>query len=214
MTNVRKTFGLGATFCVLAITAAPAMATEFTASKTGETKGVGLGVQLFKFKPISIKCTAAKSKGKVTALKSATLIDEVSFSKCTAFTTPVAFATPVQFELGANGTFKILNTVKIKVSAIKCTITLEPQRVPASTASKQKPVSYSDEIFKKPGDKKFEKEFPNGQKKLIIATKVAKEGIHYSLEGGFCSELEEKSGEEGKYSGELRDELIGGELGV
>ena len=141
------------------------------------------------------------------------LADEVSFQKCTAFNTPVSF-TPVKFELGDEGSFKILNTVQIKVTAIKCTITLAPQRVPASTGSKLKPVSYSNEVFKKPGDKKFEKEFPHGQKKLIIATKVSKEGIHYSLEGGLCSELEEKSGEEGKYTGELRDELIKGELGV
>ena len=61
----------------------------------------------------------------------------------------------------------------------------------------------------------IEEMFPKGQKKLLINNKVPKkEGIAYSLAGGFCSELEEPSGEEGSYSGGLREELVGGELGV
>ena len=61
----------------------------------------------------------------------------------------------------------------------------------------------------------FEEEFPTGQSQLIFATKVAKrEGIAYSLEGGLCSELEETSGEEGTYAGELLDSVVGGNLKI
>ena len=188
------------------------MAEEFTASSTGATKGTTIGTQVFRLKPITVRCTKGKSTGTITAVKSPTLVDEVKYSRCTAFGTPVTFLTPVAFEFNSNGTVKIINTVEIRIPAIKCTATIEPQALPKEPTSKLKPISYSNLTFKGKG-KRFEKQFPNGQKKLVIGAKVVnREGIAYSLSGGLCSELEEPSGEEGSYSGELLDELVEGEL--
>jgi hypothetical protein len=212
MRHSRMIVGLVAGACLFAVTAAPAMAEEFTASATGATKGETIGTQVFRLKPLTIKCTKGKSTGTVTALKSPTLVDEVKYTKCTAFGTPVRFLTPVVFEFNSNGTVKITNTVEIRISAIKCVATIEPQALPKEPTSKSKPITYSPLTFKGKG-KRFEEKFPNGQKKLVIAAKVAKkEGIAYSLAGGLCSELEEPAGEEGSYSGELLDELVEGEL--
>lgn len=215
MRHQRITVGLLATVFAFAIAAAPAMAQEFEASGTGATKGTALGTQIFKLKPITIKCAKAKSTGTITAAKSPTLVDEVKYSGCTAFGTPAKVLTPAQFEYNSNGTVKILNTIEIRVPAIKCTASIGPQSLPREAGSKLKPIGYSNKIFKKKGNKKFEEKFPKGQKKLIIENKVSKkEGIVYSLAGGLCSELEEPSGEEGTYSGELEEELVEGELGI
>ena len=52
MRHFRMTLGLAAVACVFAVAATPALAHEFTASKTGKTKGATEEEQNFKLGPI------------------------------------------------------------------------------------------------------------------------------------------------------------------
>jgi len=212
MRRLRTTAGVIATVCAFGITAAPALAHEFEASATGATIGGDLlkgGTQTFKLKPFTIKCTNAKSAGTATAPSSLTITDEVSYSGCTSFGTSVKFESPLKVEYNAEGTIKILDAVNIKIKAVKCVATIAAQSLPTEEV-KSAPVNYSIKLFTKKG-KKFEEEFPEGQKKLIIENKFR--GLSYSLAGGLCEELEETSGEAGSYKGSLIDEIAGGQLG-
>ncbi|HTZ88423.1 MAG TPA: hypothetical protein VMB05_17290, partial [Solirubrobacteraceae bacterium] len=56
MRHVRLCVVLVGALCALAIAAAPALAHEFTASKTGKTKGKSETEQKFKFGPFRISC--------------------------------------------------------------------------------------------------------------------------------------------------------------
>jgi hypothetical protein len=190
--------------------AQPALAQEFEAS-TGPVRGAAVGTQVFKLKPLVIRCARAKSTGDVEDPVTATIVDEVAYAKCATFDTPVRFGAPIQFEYNIAGFVRILNTVAIHIPAIKCTATIEPQRIPASEAVKKSPVSYANEVLKV-GGKPFEELFPRGQKKLLIKNRLKE--ISYSLEGGLCGELESGSGSAGAYTGELHDEIAGGNLGV
>jgi hypothetical protein len=194
-----------------AAVAAPAMAKkeevlrEFEASASGKTKGEGVGVQEFKFKPYTIKCTEAPSSGEVTEGKFNALVDKVKLGGCSYGRKAEAKVTPIEFEFLSNGTFKILNEVKFTLVASKCTIVLEPQTV-GEEESRHKNVSYSDRGSE-------------AGKELEIKTSVKTTehgesgGIAYEF-GGICEKFEEPSGEGGKYKGSLLDELEKGTLGV
>jgi hypothetical protein len=206
---------LSAASCALALAlAAPTMAQEFIASATGPTRGVGISVQTFRFKPFTVRCARARSTGAVTATTFQTLADEVSFSRCTALRAGARFLSPMKLEFNAGGTARIASPVQIALRSIGCVINVPAQSVPRETGSNSLPVNYSLKFLMR-RQRRFQEMFPAGQEQLIAASRFAsREGLEYTLEGGLCSELEETSGEEGSYSGELLDELVGGNLGI
>ena len=111
MRHVRFGSGFVGAVCALAIAATPALAHEFTASKSGRTKGKTETEQTFKFGPFKITCEKANSKGSVAAGGSPTLAVSIKFNSCTdevKFGTkpahvPTRFLTPLAIEYHANG---------------------------------------------------------------------------------------------------------------
>lgn len=199
--------GLLSTVIAFAVIVAPASAKkeevpkEFEASKSGKTLDEGVGVQEFKFKPYTIKCTTAPSSGEVTEGKSKALVDKVKLGGCSYGKKAEARVTPIEFEFLSNGMFKILNEVKFTLMASKCTILIEPQEV-GEEESRKKNVTYADKGTK-----------------LEIKTKIhLKEhgeegGLSYEF-GKVCEKFEEPSGENGQYKGTLLDEVSEGTLGI
>jgi hypothetical protein len=111
MRHVRLCAVLVGALCALAIAAAPALAHEFTASRTGKTTGKSETEQKFKFGPFKITCEKVKAKGAQAAGSSSTLAVALRFNSCTdevkfgtkpAFV-PTHFLTPLAVEYHANG---------------------------------------------------------------------------------------------------------------
>jgi hypothetical protein len=191
---------------------APAAAHQFTvtASPTPAiTRGPGEGLQQLKLNPFTIKCLTATSTGKVLESPSPTLLDNVTYTKCTSYTLPVKFLTPVDYEYNAEGFASIVNTtvIEIKVSQINCVITIPQQRIPGEEEG-GKSVAYTDELVSTTQLKKF----PTGFRQRLVLHNSFKE-IAYKLSGGLCEGLEEKEHVGGTGSGVLRDEIIAGNLG-
>jgi hypothetical protein len=111
MRHVKLGFGFASAVCALAIAAAPALAHEFTASKTGKIHGKSTTEQNFKFGPFKITCEKATAKGTVAAGSTSTLATTVKFAGCTdevKFGTkpahvPTHFLTPLVIAYHANG---------------------------------------------------------------------------------------------------------------
>ena len=111
MRHLRLSLGLVSAVCAFAIAATPALAHEFTASKTGKTSGKALTEQKFKFGPFKITCEKVKDKGTVAVGSSPTVATALRFSECTDEVkfgskpahVPVHFLTPLAIEYHANG---------------------------------------------------------------------------------------------------------------
>lgn len=110
MRHVRL-LGFVSVLCAFAIAATPALAHEFTASKTGKTAGKAESEQKFKFGPFKITCEKVKAKGAQAAGASSTLTVALRFASCTnevkfgtkpAFV-PTKFLTPLAVTYHANG---------------------------------------------------------------------------------------------------------------
>jgi hypothetical protein len=82
MRQLRLGLGLLATTCVCAFGAAPAVAHEFIASKSGKTKGSSETEQTFRFGAFHITCQKAVAKGAVAAGGSSTYATSIKFTKC------------------------------------------------------------------------------------------------------------------------------------
>jgi hypothetical protein len=111
MRHVRLCVVLVGALCALATAAAPALAHEFTASRTGKTKGKSETEQKFKFGPFRITCESVADKGEQAAGSSSTLAlalrfghctDEIKFGTKPAFV-PARFLTLLAVEYHANG---------------------------------------------------------------------------------------------------------------
>jgi hypothetical protein len=237
MRHLRITFVLAAAVCAFAVAVTPALAHEFTASKSGKTKGISEEEQVFKFGPFKITCERASGRGMVAAGSSKTLNDSVKFSKCSTefklgnHPVPVStkFLTPVDVEYHANGfvetgseTEEVEGSAKLaggaielKVSAgskFKCNIRWEEQTIPVKAVKNPEgefsAATYSNEAGKE------SKKFPGGVQKLLSISNEFK-GIVYEFEGEPCEEFGKEEGPEGKtgrYLGEFPDELMGGSL--
>jgi hypothetical protein len=125
MRHLRLPLGLLVAALALALAATPALAHEFVASASGNTKGRSEQEQKLKFGPFNISCVqkfnekeemvggpfTLLAKGAVTAGSSKTLNTEVKFLKCTAAAKvgahtiglATAFKTAIDFEYHANG---------------------------------------------------------------------------------------------------------------
>ena len=99
MRHLKMTVALAVAGCALAVTAVPAMASQFVASKTGATTGRGFEqiklpppgelpefdparMQEFKLANFKILCYTASSKGAVTETASQTFKTTTKFSRC------------------------------------------------------------------------------------------------------------------------------------
>src|SRR5271166_3420686 len=174
MRHGRFIVGLLATAATLAVSATPALAEGFESSG-GATKGAALGSQTFKFgeaKSIKITCEKAKSSGTVAMGTSTTITDVVTPSKCSYLGKGVkfgpielAYSNPLAPAEGNN--VEIVKPVAIKVSALACILTIDSQKLPSEEFAKKFAATFSTEFFKMKS-KKFEEQFPEGEKKLII----------------------------------------------
>lgn len=205
--NVRTAFGLAATVCACAVVATPALAEEasFLASKTGATKGTSLTrneQETFKFHPFSVTCLKGKSTGSVVAGTNETIKTTVTYTNCKTFAIVPVTVTPAEIEYHANGTVSIGSTIEVKSQDLKCSITIPPQTTAKNTAT------YSNETVET-----FTKKGTIFIHALGLAGSMQE--INYKASGWPCGtgEIgEETEGTEGKFSQELRDELIGGSL--
>ncbi|MHB8234409.1 MAG: hypothetical protein ACYDHT_07120 [Solirubrobacteraceae bacterium] len=80
MRHFKIAVGLAAV--ALTVSATPALAHEFKASKAGKTHGVAFSEQVFKFGPFHITCQKANAKGLVAEGPSKTYAAAIKFGKC------------------------------------------------------------------------------------------------------------------------------------
>lgn len=171
-----------AALALTAVSVASASAHEFIASKTGTTKDHSLGAQKFKTNGGTVECKESSSEGKVTELVSKTSLEKVTFKGCTAFGLSVSVS---EAEDGFNAEGTVTIKKKQVVKALGCEVIVEP----STKNTNLKTVTFTN----------------NGGKLKVDA---AVENITYTSTGGLCG----KSGENGSYSGESEEELVGGTL--
>ena len=129
-----------ATLAVSITSVASASAHEFVASKTGKTKSSAKTEQVFNTGSGEVKCKKLSGKGEVTALKTTTHKESVTYSECTAFGFVKVKITTAKYEFNANGSVKLENEITITPEGAGCTV-----KVPAQTLES---VSYSNESGK------------------------------------------------------------------
>lgn len=218
MRHVRLPVAIVATVCALAVTAAPAMAEGFTSSG-GATKGAALGTQTFRFgtaKSIVIKCEKVKSTGTTAAGSLTAIVDTITPGKCSYLGKGVKFVSPMEVEyknpllIEEENNVAILKPIEMKISAIKCLLTVDAQNLPKEERAKKAAASFAEETVPGKGKKpaRTRLNIANNWRELEWETEALKE------EHGLCAELEEPSGENGVYTGEIRDEIKGGDLGL
>ena len=236
----RSMLGLAATLCAFALTAAPALAgpvfkaneigKEFTEAEPGKHRGVGRGVQDFKFGAFHIQCQSAKAKGLVGKEVSKTLFVSVKYKSCVALarvgnqpiTLKATFKTPWDFEYHANGFAEIsgeseseLKIVKggpivMTVPSIKCTIEVPAQTVPLK-AEKKPEAEYGDVTYATEEVPASGKHFPSGfQKQLVINNNLKK--MEYELSEGQCETFKKTEGKNSSYTGTLVEQIKNGNL--
>ncbi len=131
---MKRTMMLGMILlAALAIAGAGAMSVsaqshEFVANKTGKTKGKGSGAQVFRTGTALIECSTATGTGEITALKSTTHKEVLTFSGCTGFGKKVTVS-PAHFVFNANGPATLENEVEIHPEGLSCEVVVEPQTV-------------------------------------------------------------------------------------
>jgi hypothetical protein len=193
---------------------------EFTASGPEvklETQGVGTGTSAFEFNfpfeekghgfaPKKVKCSEiAKSAGEIHTTEgvAGSFTDKLTFGGCETekkkFEHEVKIP-PVEFEFHANGTFSIINEVKIELNQ-NCTLTLDSgQTVGAEEVEEGKkgPVEYKQIGQSAPEG------IPRVEAKIKTRTHEAGEvdGLEYEGEGGECENAEHKY-EGGKFKGNI-----------
>jgi hypothetical protein len=235
MRHFRMTLGLAAVACVFAVAATPALAHEFTASKTAKTSSKTEEEQNFTFGPIKISCLKATAKGAVALGSSSTNALAVKFSKCATLAKigahtiflNTAFKTPLAIEYHANGfveTGSELEEIEgkavvsggeaeIKINTGKteerekstCVLHIPEQTIPLK-AEKKPNEEYSVALYSNVATPHAtNKSFPDGLQHSIEITNAFK-GIHYELEGEPCEEWGRQEGDEG-FSGQYKGTL-------
>jgi hypothetical protein len=104
---------VGLAVVALTLSATPALAHEFTASKAGKTHGTAESEQVFKFGPFKIKCQKATARGFVAEGPSKTYATAIKYAKCLTTATVGAgkhqiflgtkWLTPLSVEYHASG---------------------------------------------------------------------------------------------------------------
>ncbi len=226
MRRFRMTIGLVVALGALAVSAVPALAGEFVASKTGKTTGVTEEEQQLQFGPIKIKCFKTKAKGAVAAGSSSTYATSIGFNKCLTEAhvgvKPIFlgthFLTPLAVEYHANGFVEtgseleevagraVLSggSAELKVNTGKtpeftkseCRITWPEQTIPFA-ATKRPEEEFSAATYTNVlVPHLVNHNFPEGLQSTIVISNEFK-GIHFELEGEPCEEWAKEEGPEG-----------------
>jgi hypothetical protein len=210
-------------------------------AEPAKTVGRG-GTQEFKFGVFTIVCEAAKAKGTVNKEEFHDFAIQIKFAKCLTkakfgvFTgglkTSFNEGNPISFVYHVGGVAEVGEApegteVKIsggeanfKISGKICKINWPSQTVPAKdTADPEAEASsavYSNEVFPASRLSKF----PSGfQTKLRIANEFKGMAFEYEEgqcvgEGGFEEEAPHTEGKTAKYTGNLLEEVVGGNLEI
>jgi hypothetical protein len=226
MRHLRLTVGLVASVCAFAPAVSPALAHEFTASRTGKTSGQVEREQNFKFGPFKITCEKATSKGAVAAGSSPTFATKIKFAKCTtegkigskAIKLPTSFKTPLAIEYHANGfvetgseleeiegkavlargeaELKVYTGLTEEREKSRCNIIWPEQTIPLK-AEKKPEGEYSSAAYASEEKPASNlKKFPDGFQHYVNVSNAFK-GIKYEFEGEPCEEWGKEEGSEG-----------------
>jgi hypothetical protein len=226
MRHVRL-LGVASALCAFAIAATPALAHEFTASKTGKTSGTAESEQKFKFGPFKITCEKAKAKGAQAAGSSSTLTVAVRFTSCTdeirfgtkpAFV-PTRFLTPLAVTYHANGYVETgSETEEFEGSAVlaggEAEIKVYTGVIPGSPKEKSRcTILWPEQTIPLKAIKKPEGEYSEATYSNLTTPKSGKmfpeglqtyvniansfKGIKYEFEGEPCEEWGKEEGSEG-----------------
>lgn len=226
MRHRRKSIGFLAAVCAFALAATPALAHEFTASKTGKVTGKTESEQLFRFGPFKITCEKAAAKGAVAAGSSKTYATSIKYSKCSTAgkigSKPIklatSFKTPLAIEYHANGFVETGSeleefegaavlaggSAELKVNtglteehkASRCNIVWPEQTIPLKAEKKPEGEYSSATYSNETTPKENLKTFPDGFQHSITITNSFK-GIKYEFEGEPCEEWGKEEGPEG-----------------
>lgn len=239
MRHARIMSGIAAVVCMLAVTAIPASAHQFTASAVNKTfplktKGGGLGTQAFKFGKIEVECSVAQDKGTIAESPAPLLKVEVSYKECESHTKffgqesspKIQFKSKVEYvyhpngyaELGTGGEPESVEvgpgTVEIAIQHTGgCKVLWPKQTVPVKAVNDPNE-EYSAAVFSNEEVPATSlKKFPSGlQQKLVIANEF--KGMEFAIEEtGLCENFEKTEFKGGKYTGKLQVEVGGGNLG-
>jgi hypothetical protein len=233
------TLGLAVTACTFALVVTPALAHEFTASKTGKTTGTGVTAQALKFGPFKITCEKAVAKGAVVEGSSKTYAASIKFVKCGTeakiankkIALGTRFLTPLAIEYHANGFVETGSeieevegkavlaggTTEVKVNTgIKSTCTISwPEQTLPLRAEKKPELEYSSaEYLPEETAHLVSKSFPDGFQHFIQVVNTFK-GIKYEFAGEPCEEWGKEEGPEGAggtYTGSFPQKLAAGNL--
>jgi hypothetical protein len=234
MRRLSRVTAAACTACAFAVAAAPAVAHEFVASKSGKVKGSQVGQVEFALKPFIITCNFSKGTSKVTAGSSETFFVSTRFKNCVTkasiqregITLKTKFKTPVAIEYHANGFIEVGSEgeefegsatlkggeVEIYIPTVKCEIYWPEQTVPVK-AIKHPEREYEEALYETQSVPRSSKKFPSGfQNKLVIHDQVRH--LEYEYEEGQCSNFAkaEEEQKKGEINGEFVEELAGGNL--
>ena len=126
MRRLKLALGCVAIACV---TATPAMAHEFKASKTGTATGKSTEEAFFKGSFGTFGCGKTTSSGEVKEGVSATDKANISFTECVADVGSSKLAvtfTPIESEVSAEGWISVLKEAKVEVAAAACKMGIKP----------------------------------------------------------------------------------------
>ncbi|HEX5224668.1 MAG TPA: hypothetical protein VFW29_06015 [Solirubrobacteraceae bacterium] len=262
---MKTALGLAAAICLLGALAAPALAHEFVATKTGKTPSEATPFktkavmeegqfQTFVLAKRTIKCEKAVGKDvKVGETEGATggivesptkhLQVHLTMSKCGYYPQPTKLehfpaalkgGININFDVNGSGEFEGLSegeeleygvkaellktAAEVKIGTLKfCTFVIPEQTIPARAKLKPEEefatVSYSNEAVPvEPTPTKL-KLFPDGfQHKLVISYDLKPFKFKYGEETQCAEDEEKQEFGNGILQGELKDEVIGGNL--
>ncbi len=222
-----RLMGVVSAVCAFAIAATPALAHEFTASKTGKTAGKAETEQKFKFGPFKITCEKVKDKGAQAAGASSTLTVALRFASCTdevrfgtrpAFV-PTRFLTPLAVSYHANGFVETgSETEEFEGSAVlaggEAEIKVYTGVIPGSPHEKSRcTILWPEQTIPLKAIKNPEGEYSTASYSNVALPKTGKmfpdgfqhsinvtntfKGIKYELEGEPCEEWGKEEGSEG-----------------
>jgi hypothetical protein len=139
---------------------------EFYASRSGKVTSKSTGAQTFSTAAGTIECESASGTGEVTAGKTTTSKQVITYSGCFGLETGVTI-TAVHFEFNANGPAKIEKAVTVSPEGVSCQVIIPAQTVEG--------MSYS-----------------NGSGKVTASASISK--IHSHGTGSPCGTEEETGG--------------------
>jgi hypothetical protein len=182
---------LAAACGVLALTASPAMAHEFTKSPAESGYGGKGATQTFKIKGVTITCGATTIDGAFNATKSEELPLDMTFSSCTS-ALKTATVSESMFTFHANNTVAIAEKSQITITTKPSAEGVCEFKLPESSAVNT--AGYKN----------------NGTSGIIINSEL--KGLPYELKetGTFACGTNGEKGTTGEYTGEVKTETYEG----